>query len=409
VLVLSVVGIALLAYLMSRFITQPLEEISAGAEAISEGRYDHRIRVRSSGELGNFAAAFNDMSERLGGTIRELQASRRQLERAVQRAGQTFRATHNMEQILVSLLETAIDAVHASAGIVWRFSPTRQELNPVVVRGVDEDISSVPLGAGMSGLVAERGTPLLQGPDAQPRHTNEPRRAALAVPFYSQNRIHGVIQLLRPDDSGPFGPEDQNTVTFLAQQGSVAIENVTLHEEARRLSLTDGLTGVWNRRYLQMQSRQVLATAQRFRRPFSVLMMDLDNFKRVNDTLGHQRGDATLIEFSRRVSGGLREVDTFVRYGGEEFLCLLPETDFSGARTTAEKIADLIKAEPFGDPGEEQIDVTVSIGVAAYPRHGSSFSSLVEAADQALYRAKQEGRDRVIVAAERPPNLTVAR
>jgi two-component system cell cycle response regulator len=410
VLALSVVGIALLAYLMSRFITRPLEEISAGAQAIAEGRYDHRIPGRSSGELGDLAGAFNEMSQRLGGTIRELQESRAQLERAVQRAGQTFRSTHNMEQILVSLLETAIDAVHASGGIVWRFSPTRQELNPAVVRGAVEEVSSVPVGAGMSGLAAEGGTPLLQGPDAQPRHPGEPRNtAALAVPFYSQHRIYGVIQLLRSADSRPFGREDLNTVTFLAQQGSVAIENVALHEEARRLSLTDGLTGVWNRRYLQMQSRQVLATAQRFGRPFSILMLDLDNFKRVNDDFGHQRGDATLIEFSRRVSGALREVDTFVRYGGEEFLCLLPETDYSGARTTAEKIADVIKAEAFGDPGEEQIDVTVSIGVAAYPRHGSSFTSLVEAADQALYRAKQEGRDRVIVAAERPPNLSIAR
>jgi diguanylate cyclase (GGDEF)-like protein len=166
------------------------------------------------------------------------------------------------------------------------------------------------------------------------------------------------------------------------------------------------LTGVWNRRFFQMQFRQVLAASVRFGRTFSVLMLDLDEFKSVNDRFGHQRGDATLIEFTRRVNTSLREVDTFARYGGEEFVCLLPETDYEGALTTAEKIRDATKSEAFGEPGEDPLSVTVSIGIASYPLHGRSFSALIEAADQALYRAKQEGRDRVVVAGEQPPNLT---
>jgi two-component system, cell cycle response regulator len=184
---------------------------------------------------------------------------------------------------------------------------------------------------------------------------------------------------------------------------------VTLHQEAQRLSLTDGLTGTWNRRYFQMQFRQVLATAVRFERPFSLLMLDLDHFKRINDSFGHQRGDATLVEFTKRVTGVLREVDTFARYGGEEFICLLPETDYSGALVTSEKILDAVKSDPFGETGEQPAHLTVSIGVAAYPDHGVSFSVLVEAADQALYRAKQDGRDRVVVAGQQPPNLSIAK
>jgi diguanylate cyclase (GGDEF)-like protein len=227
----------------------------------------------------------------------------------------------------------------------------------------------------------------------------------LAVPLYSQDRMMGVITAYRRDVEHPFHEEDLGTVTFLAEQGGVALENVRLHEEAQRLSLTDGLTGVWNRRYFQMQFRQVLATAIRFDRPFSMLMLDLDNFKLVNDRFGHQRGDAILIEFSTRVTRVLREVDTFARYGGEEFICVLSETDVQGAMTTAEKIRDAIRGEPFGSMDEELINITVSIGVSSYPEHGDSFKALVETADQALYRAKQLGRDQV---QHGPPNLHAA-
>jgi diguanylate cyclase (GGDEF)-like protein len=409
-LALVLVAIAVLAYLMARLITKPLQELSAGAQAISEGRFDHRIPVRSKNEIGEVAAAFNDMSQTLDETITELSSSRAQLQRAVQTVAKTFRSTHNMEEILESLLDTAIDAVQADAAVLWRFSPTRRELYPAIVRGVDHDFGDVPVGSGMVGLVAERGAPTLTGPiDDDPRAPDLPFPVAIASPFYSQDRIQGVIALFRRDPNRAFRRQDLNTAVFLAEQGSVAIENVTLHEEAQRLSLTDGLTGVWNRRYFQMQFRQVLATSVRFQRPFSLLMMDLDNFKVVNDTLGHQRGDATLVEFSQRVNRVLREVDTFARYGGEEFICLLPETDFSGASTTAEKVLDVIKSEPFGESAEEPVRLTVSIGVASYPTHGSSLSAIVEAADQALYRAKEQGRDRVVVAGDQPPNLTIAR
>ena len=158
-----------------------------------------------------------------------------------------------------------------------------------------------------------------------------------------------------------------------------------------------------------MQFRQVLATSTRFERTFSILMLDLDNFKGVNDTFGHQRGDAILIEFARRVSHLLREVDTVARYGGEEFICLLSETDLDGALITAEKIRDAVRSASFDHQGEERIDITVSIGVACFPAHGESYQGLVGAADAAMYRAKQEGRDCVRVAEPPQGNLKLAK
>ncbi|MDQ3986498.1 MAG: diguanylate cyclase [Actinomycetota bacterium] len=410
-LVLALLITGALAYSLARLITRPLDELSEGAKAIAEGRFDHQIPVRSRDEVGDLALAFNDMTEQLRDTITELSSSRDQLQRAVRRVGETLRSTHDMRQILESLLNTAADAVEAPFGVLWTFTSTRDELYPVLASGLDaESLSRVAVGSGIVGLVAERGTPIVRSPDRRtPRvASTEPNYPAIiAVPLYSEDRVTGVIALYRMEDR-EFTREDYETVLFLAEQGGVAIENVLLHDEAQRLSITDGLTGVWNRRYFQMQFRQVLATSTRFKRAFSVLMLDLDHFKVVNDTHGHQRGDAILIEFAHRVSSVLREVDTVARYGGEEFICLLSETDTFGALTTAEKIRDVIRSQPFYSMGEEPLRVTASIGLASYPEHGSAYPALVEAADRALYRAKEDGRDRIKIAEKPSPNLKLA-
>jgi diguanylate cyclase (GGDEF)-like protein len=411
-LVLALIAIAALAYFLARLITRPLEELSQGAMAIAEGRFDHRIPIRSKDEVGRLAAVFNDMSDRLNETITDLASSRDSLQRAVERVGETLRSTHDMNQILGSILDTAGDAVMAEAGELWLLTPGREGLHPAIARGPrDDGLARIDVGEGIVGLVAERGVTVSLPADAGgPRasHSERDCPVTVATPVFSSNKIMGVLALHRSDESMPFTRDDVDTVVFLAEQGGVAIENVLLHEEARRLSLTDGLTSIWNRRYLQMQFRQVLATSARFGRSFCLLMLDLDDFKDVNDKYGHQRGDAVLVEFTRRVSTILREVDTFARYGGEEFVCLLPETDVSGAFTTAEKIRESIRAEPFFALQDEAVPMTVSIGIASYPDHGRQYTGLIEAADQALYKAKHEGKDRTRVAGPGTPGLQLA-
>jgi diguanylate cyclase (GGDEF)-like protein len=403
----ALLGTTALAYLLARLITQPLGEVAEGAKAIAEGRFDHQIPERSRDEVGQLATAFNDMTDRLKHTVTELSSSRDQLQKAVHRVGETLRSTHDMGQMLESILNTAVDSVAGDAGVLWRFTPTRDAMYPSAVNGLTLDATkAISVGEGAVGFAAERAANVLL-----PAHENNVRSSSkepdfpnvIAIPLFSQDRVAGVLAVYREADRPAFSQKDVDTVLFLAEQGGVAIENVQLHEEARRLSLTDGLTGVWNRRFFQMQFRQVLATAMRFDRPFSILMLDIDHFKDVNDTHGHQRGDAILVEFSQRVSRTVREVDTFARYGGEEFICLLSETELAGALTTAEKICDVIRSETFGALGEPPVSLTVSIGVASYPNHGDSFRTLVENADQALYGAKEGGRDRVVSAERRPP------
>lgn len=394
---LALVVTALLANALARRLTQPIAELLSGARAIAEGRFDHRIEVERKDEVGELARAFNDMTEKLRTTVTQLSSSRDRTQRAVRRVGEILRSTHDMNQMLDSILEVSADAVQADGASLWRFTPTRNDLYPAKSIGVRIDPGArIKVGEGIVGYVAERAAPVFLPAEGGPRPgRDEPSfPVAVAIPLYGQNRVMGVLTLYRRDEAQPFAKEDLDTVVFLAEQGGVAIENVLLHEETERLSLTDGLTGIWNRRYFQMEFRRVLATATRFARPFSLLMLDLDHFKAVNDSYGHQRGDEVLIEFSQRVNKALREVDTFARYGGEEFICVLSETDMGGAQTTAEKVLHAIRSTPFGEHGAGPVRLTVSIGIASYPEHGDSFGELVDAADRALYRAKQEGRDR---------------
>jgi len=163
--------------------------------------------------------------------------------------------------------------------------------------------------------------------------------------------------------------------------------------ELRRASVTDPLTGLWNYGYLQAALHREVARAARFRRPLSVLMLDLDLFRRVNDAYGHQRGSQVLVEFGQRVAAETRRVDVLARYGGEEFVLILPETGAAGVGQVAERICARIREEPFGAAAGVSVPLTVSIGAAVYPRHGRSATTLLLCADDALYEAKRTGRD----------------
>jgi diguanylate cyclase (GGDEF)-like protein len=215
----------------------------------------------------------------------------------------------------------------------------------------------------------------------------------LATPLRSGGRVTGVLVLYDRGDGQPFDDRDLQIVDSFTSQAVTAVDNVLLHQEAQRLSITDGLTGLWNYRYAIIALTREVERATRFQRPLTVLMLDLDRFKRVNDRFGHQRGDAVLLEVANRVRTVVREVDILARYGGEELILVAPETDLGGAETLATKVRDAIRSTPFGAAGEVPLQMTTSIGIAVYPLHGDSARDLLRAADSALYAAKAAGRD----------------
>src|SRR5207302_4528598 len=218
--------------------------------------------------------------------------------------------------------------------------------------------------------------------------------AAVAIPLRRGNHAIGALALYGRGPAETFSADDVHLLQSLMHQAETAIETTFLYEEATRLSITDGLTGLWNRRLFDLRMSEELQRAVRFQEPFGLLLVDLDHFKTVNDRFGHQAGDAVLIELARRLTDATREVDVVTRFGGEEFALILPKTPVPGTMRLASKVREVVADEPFA-AGKAVIPVTVSVGAAAYPDHGLSGTDLLAAADAALYRAKANGRDRV--------------
>ena len=167
------------------------------------------------------------------------------------------------------------------------------------------------------------------------------------------------------------------------------------HEEIYRMTIMDGLTGAYNRRYVQEYLEREVARAHRYNRALSVIMLDIDHFKRVNDQFGHLAGDFVLREVSELARRRIRREEVFARYGGEEFCIVLPETASHGATTLAEHIRELVESHAFEFDGDV-IPVTLSAGVAQLRHPMRTWTALVEAADTNLYRAKSDGRNKVV-------------
>ena len=397
VLTIGALVALLLGWLLARLLARPLERLAEGARAVSAGNLDLRLERQGEADIARVADSFNTMTTSLQQYIDELKSSRDELGRGLERLGATLRSTHDLDAMLGVVLESAASTLGAKSGAVFLLSGRSFKMEVTKAFQLSPD-AELKLGQGVAGRAALGSPVLFPGdPEVSPDVEVEPvSNTAVAVPLIRGDRIIGVLALYHRLIPEPFDRGDATTLASFAAQASVAIENVLLHREAQRLSITDGLTGVWNRRYLQLTLAKEIDRAQRFGRPLSVLMVDIDRFKDVNDAMGHPRGDEVLVELTRRILGQIRtQIDFLTRYGGEEFVVVLPETPADGAMVVAEKIRRAIGGEPFTSEGEQPVDVTVSIGAATFPEDGSSMQELVAEADRAMYRAKEAGRDRV--------------
>jgi diguanylate cyclase (GGDEF)-like protein len=400
-----VIGLVV-GFAVAEMLARPVGDLSETASRVARGDLTARAHKRTDDEVGTLATALNQIVENLRAQTTDADSSRDEVRRSVRRLGEALRVTHvDMRKMLSVVLETALVAVEGKSGAVFLLSARRSELYIKVGRHLPPQIAEqrIAIGRGLAGWAAEhRQAVLIPSVDAPVPEDPEPIEAtALAVPLESQSQLLGVLVIYGRTNERPFGDEDLDTITSLARQAGVGIENVLLHQEAQRLSITDGLTGIWNYRYFQMQMAQHFAAAVRFEHRLSLLVIDIDRFKDVNDRYGHQRGDTTLVELARRVVMHTRlNIDTLARYGGEEFVLILPETGLEGARIVAEKIREEVANTPFGTDEDQPIEVSVSVGYASYPEHGLTQQALVDAADKAMYEAKARGRNRVVGADE---------
>ncbi len=218
----------------------------------------------------------------------------------------------------------------------------------------------------------------------------------LSIPLVFKKEILGVINFHMPQVNA-FDEEEIRLLGLVANQISLAIENAKLYTKARDLSVRDELTGLYNRRHFQSVLQIEWKRAVRFRRSLSLLMVDVDHFKKYNDTYGHLHGDKVLKEMAQVLKRSVREIDTLARFGGEEFILLLPDTDKKGAIAVGEKLRKIVNEHRFPDvAGTASSLVTISVGISAYPDDVRELDDLIDHADIALYDAKDSGRNRVV-------------
>jgi diguanylate cyclase (GGDEF)-like protein len=360
----------LLAHWLSRLTTRPLAMVERAADRVAAGDLTVRVPVHGRDEVGRLARSFNQMTAELAAYVDALRASRDQLRRQLTLLGETLSSTHDLDRILQVILDTAMASANATAGRVVLAGEVRVSAGPAKSRLVPDQVEAT--GEPALGRSAADGT-------------------YVAIPLRAPARLLGALALYDRLGHDEFTDTDVTALSAFAAQAAIAVDNVLLHEEARRLSLTDDLTGLGNYRSFQQALAGELERAQRAGRPLALVMVDVDHFKEINDRFGHPAGDRVLAELAHVIGGCVREVDVVARYGGEEIALIFPDTPQRGAARVVERIAAAVRAHEFLLPGT--LRVTVSAGIALYPAHAADPADLVRHADTALYQAKAAGRN----------------
>lgn len=255
------------------------------------------------------------------------------------------------------------------------------------------------LGEGIAGWVAKHKKPVLIADvrkDPRFKVVEDQKRTMISMisaPLMVKRRVIGVVSLTTRDESHVFTHHELELVVLLSAHISMALENNRLYE----ISVMDGLTNVYNRRYLEQRLSEEVAYSKRYGKPLTVCLLDIDFFKRLNDSYGHQAGDHVLKRVSGLLGQALREYDVVARYGGEEFAIILPTTPKGKGASIAERLRTTVEETDFTFK-DKDIRATISVGVSCFPEDGDNAESLIATADKALYAAKARGRNQIHLA-----------
>jgi len=309
--------------------------------------------------------------------------------------GRVIQVTLEPGKAFELLLKLVNKAIPYENGTLFLFDRDAMSLQPVAVRGHQVDLLSevrFDLGQGFSGWVAKQKRPVLLSGLKRPGVKGEPViRSFLSVPLVIQQELIGVINLAH-SKANAFDRDDLRLLTLIAGQAAAIIERVLSFNMMEKLSITDELTSLHNRRHFCERLQNEVEKSQRYHHPFSILFMDIDYFKKVNDLHGHKAGDSVLREFGKLLRECARGSDLVARYGGEEFVMLLPYAGYEEAATAAERIRKRIQKHVF----PKRRTLTVSVGISTFPEDGETVDELLSRADAALYAAKQAGRNTVM-------------
>ena len=299
-------------------------------------------------------------------------------------------------------MDTIYKIIPYDACRLYFINEEKGELYKGAGRGLmeEEEIENrLPIGTGLVGWVADRCQAALVADRQKDKRFQYGQweqnfSSIMALPLKSKNQCIAVLEVVKTEPSA-FDEDDLRILTIIANQAASAIRNANLYSQLAQQAITDPITGLINHRYFKIALVKEMKRASRYNRNLSLLMLDIDHFKSINDAHGHQTGDRVLAEFSKRLTSVIREnVDLIARYGGEEFCIILPETGQAEALEIAERIRQQIEQKPFS----EQLELTVSIGVACFPQHAETSEELIKAADIACYQAKHSGRNLIRLA-----------
>lgn len=342
---------------------------------------------------------------------RELEAENRTLQEKVAELhtflnlSKTLSATLNMEELFRLALHLIGRSLHVDAYSLMLLDEAGERLVVKAAFGLPEDGGpdlALRLGEGISGLVAQTGQAMLV-PDASAESRfleqecfPQQHGSFICVPLRIKGReVIGVLNAQKPEPHG-FSLGDMDLFQAVANQVAAALENAQLYQRTKELSARDDLTGLFNRRHFFDNLEKEIQRARRYRRVFSLLMLDLDDFKGYNDIYGHLRGDEALKEVARLLLANSRRADVVGRFGGEEFVVLLPEVNKQGAAVVAEKMRAAVEQYSFfGRETQPGGRLTVTLGLVTYPVDSEDGLELVDLADRALYAGKQQGGNRV--------------
>jgi diguanylate cyclase (GGDEF)-like protein len=261
------------------------------------------------------------------------------------------------------------------------------------------------VGEGIAGWVAKHGESLIV-PDVytDPRFakridemTKWQTRSMICVPLKSKHRVLAVIQLINsPLES--FGENEMFFLHALCDYAAIAIDNARAVEKIQELTITDDCTGLYNARHLYKTLEAEVYRSQRFSYEFSVVFLDLDHFKQVNDIHGHLVGSRLLHEIGYRIKACLRLIDYAFRYGGDEFVVLLPQTNKEQGLVVARRLRESIRSSPFEMDGNVSLTIRASMGLATFPEDAKSAHEIIRQADEMMYMVKNNNRDSIAVA-----------
>jgi len=380
------------AALVSRSLQRQIAGFLEAARRVGGGDFSAKVPTTGHDEFAALGEEFNRMSAELEEREEDLRAEQARLAGAMHRIGETFASNLDRDSLLDIVLRTAIDYAGVAGG-----RAALQDAPKEVPRTVAEAGSLAGLEAALRRAESEA---LRSDALAEAR---QDEASALAHPLRSVKdgaTVMGFVSVART--GRPFTVSERELFADLARQAAVSIENVGLHETVERQAVTDELTGLANFRRFQETLEAEIARSRRSEAPVALVMLDLDNFKRVNDSYGHQMGDVVLGEVGRIVRASSRVGDTPARPGGEELAMILPATDLEGAYNLAERVRREIEELTLPLPGGGELRVTASFGAATHPDSAPEAIGLVKAADDALYKAKEMGKNRTVRAAPMP-------